>query len=289
LREDGARLLLLVIELNGNETSAQRVEHWKRLTPGIKGTEWRLPTWLNVFPKTIVKERDDRSLNELRLSRREHLLRFVESWFIVGRNFRQWVKEYPLLAASLDESSKHIRVRFQPLWDGGLQAVTTIEPPVQVRTECEAAAMFGDYFLRNPLREVLAGRCKRCRRYFFNRRGNEQMVYCSQKCRWDAHNAKKGQSRERDQQKMENSALAEMRKLLTDLNTSGELIGKPWKNRVVAVVNKKHGVHFESKWLTRTINAPNGKYHKLFIRVRDAIEQRLAAASHRISNTEEDS
>jgi hypothetical protein len=202
----------------------------------------------------------------------------MDSWFAARCNYGQWVKQNPELAATLDESSPYIRVRFRPLPDGDLEAVTTVEPPSQERTRYGAAAKFGAY-LRNPLRNVLAGRCKKCDRYFFNRKGNEQMVYCSQKCRWDTHNAKKEQSRGRHQHKMETTALRAMRSWFEALDAGGERMGKPWKHHIVAVVNKKHGVHFESKWLTRTINNPDGNYHKQFIRVQDAIERKLAQPS----------
>jgi hypothetical protein len=279
LREDGARLLCLVFSLNGNDNRTQMAEHWKRLTPGLKGIEWRLPTWPNVFPSNMVRgqgEPDKRTLLELMQSEQEHLIRFMDSWFAAGRDYGQWVKENPELVAILNDSSQFIRVHIQPLPGGGLQPVTTVEPPVQERTLYGAAASFIDY-LRNPLRGVLAGRCKRCHRYFINRKGYEQMVYCGQKCRWDAHNAEKVQSREGLQQKMETTALTAMRQLFDSLNTGGKLAGKSWKHRIVAVVNKKHGAHYEPKWLTRTINDADGKNHRQFTRVRDGIERRLAA------------
>ena len=280
MREDGARLLWLVLHLNGTDSRTQMAEHWKRLTPVLRGIEWRLPTWPTVFPSNIVTgqgEQDKRTLVELMQCEHAHLVAFIDSWFAAGCDHAQWVKRYPDLAANLDKCCQYIRVRIQSLADGGLQPVTTVESPVEERTLCQATARFIDY-LRNPLRDVLAGRCKRCGRYFFNRKGYEQMVYCSQNCRWDAHNAEKGQSRELGQHRMETTALTAMRKWFNTLNAEGKPNGKSWKQEVIAVVNKKHGGHCKPKWLTRTINNSNGKYHRQFIRLRDAIERRLAAA-----------
>jgi hypothetical protein len=287
LREHGARLCFLVAELNGD--SRERLqEHWKRLAPGLRGIEWRLPNWPNVFPVQVVREPDGGTLQELIQSQREHLRNFMDSWFSVRRDYAKWVNEYPEFARALNESRQYARVRFQVRPDGGIQVLNSIESPASNRNLYAAACTFAD-FLQNPLRDVLAGRCKRCRRYFFNRKGYEQMVYCTQKCRWDAHNAEKEQSREQAQQKMEAAALTAMRKLLSVLqeNTRSDLLRNSWKRRIVEAVNKKNGTELESKWLTRAINNPDGRYHKRFIRMQDAIERLLPAAAM-TSTTEEE-
>lgn len=276
LREDGARLIFLVLELNGGRDSRTRfAEHWKRLTPGLKGIEWKPPTWPNVFPSFMATgqgEPDSRTLAELTESIREHLVRFMDTWFAAGRDYAKWIEQNPELAGILDKSSEHVRVLIQPQPDGSPYPVTTVVSPVEERTLHAAAAQFTDY-LRNPLREVLAGPCKRCARYFFNQKGYEQMVYCSRNCRWGAH---KTQSRELTQQGMETTALTAMRKLFNAPAAPGKPNSEPWKYEVISVVNKKHGAHCKPKWLTRTINNSRGKHHRQFIRLRDAIERRLA-------------
>src|SRR5271165_5820421 len=138
LREHGARLLLLVCRLNGDNREQQE-EHWRRLTPGLKGIEWKLPNWPNVFPAVIVREQDQRTLAELAHDEREHLGKFVDSWFVADRNYVEWVKQYPELARDLEDSGRFISVCFQALPDGGVQAVTRIEPPVTERTVYAAA------------------------------------------------------------------------------------------------------------------------------------------------------
>jgi len=261
--------------LNGDNREQQE-EHWRRLTPGLKGIEWKLPNWPNVFPAVIVREQDQRTLAELAHDEREHLGKFVDSWFVADRNYVEWVKQYPELARDLEESGRFISVCFQALPDGGVQAVTRIEPPVTERTVYAAACKFAEY-LRNPLRDVLAGRCKRCHRYFFNRKGYEQMVYCSRKCRWDHHNVENERSREQTQRELQATALSAMRKLFKEMTQKSRRgpSSISWKLRVVSEVNKKHGTHFEPKWLTRAINDPDSKYHQQFIRVKNAIEQLL--------------
>jgi hypothetical protein len=279
LREEGARLLLLVSELNGD--SRERLdEHWRRLAPGLKGIKWRLPNWPNVFASYVTHQADPRTLPQLAESERDHLQRFMDSWFAAKQSYAVWIDQFPDLANDLERSFKNVSIRFRERPDGGVGAVTEIEHPVADRTLNAAACRFGD-FLRNPLRDVLAGRCKHCRRYFFNRKGYKGMVYCSQQCRWDVHNVDKKHFRGQVQQKLESSALSAMRKLLANIQERdfrGELSNDRWKLRVVGDVNRKHGTDFESKWLTRTINNPDGKYHRQFSRVRDVIEQKLGAA-----------
>jgi len=275
LREHGSRLVVLVGLLN-KESTAQWHDHWNRLTPGVKGIDWKLPDWPNVFPVYVVYEPDRRTLPELINDTGKHLQTFMNSWFSAGQDYAKWQDSYPRLAATLNEAERCRQVRFQPAPSGGVQTVTEIETPAAQRTLYGAACTFAD-FLRNPFRDVLAGRCKRCERYFFNRKGYEQMVYCSQKCRWDAHNVEKELSRDQAQQRQQTTALSVMRKFLRTLERRSATNEPPksWKDVIVKEVNTIHGTEFETKWLTRAINNPKGKYHKQLTRVQAAIEEAL--------------
>lgn len=277
LREHGARLVSLLWLLQ-EDTYEQRQEHWKRLAPGLKGIRWRLPDWPNVYGSQAVHEPDHRTLLELMNEEREHLRKFMDSWFAAGQHYAKWQSEYPDLARVLNEAGRYLRLGFQPTPEGGVQTQAVIEPPVAQRTLYGAAWVFANYFLCNPFREVLAGRCKRCQRYFFNRKGYEQMVFCGQKCRWDTHNTEKEISREHARQKQQVTALSAMRKFLRTIEANTlprKIPDKSWKNPVVGEVNRKHGTKLEAKWLTRGINNPEGKYHKQFVRLQDAIEKTL--------------
>ena len=275
LREEGARLTFMVGELNG-DTSGRLREHWKRLAPTLRGVEWKLPTWPNLFPVTRVYEKDTRTLPELIEETQTHLRTFVETWFTAGRNYTAWRNQFPELEFTLQEAHRSLHTEFGPAPDGTVQLSPVLEPSLSSRTQFVAACLFGD-FLRNPFRDVLAGRCKRCHRYFFNRKGYEQMVYCSQRCRWAVHNKQKIRSREQAHRQHERTALAAMRRFERGLHGSRKTVGpeNTWKDLVVKEVNKKHGTNFEVKWLTRTINNARGEHHEEFVREERLIEGML--------------
>jgi hypothetical protein len=253
-RTQGSRLVELVCALNGDNSARERLRQWDRPFRGVDPPRWLCHDgqsgrqWLRLKDKSISFEEN---LPECR-----QLLRlYVNRWLQAGKNAHK-------LRATIGDMTApaltHVRPSLLVQEDGSV----SIEP-IGDATGIDERVLFASWYfldlLLNPFRELLAGPCERCGRYFLNASGHMNKRWCSQRCK---EGAKKRAMRTRELAIKLSRAVVEIRILASTSARRLPPFRGDWKREVA----RRIGV--TPKWLTRYINQKELSVPKALLKTR---------------------
>jgi hypothetical protein len=239
-RTQGSQMVELVCALNADNTARERVRQWDQPFRGVDPPRWLCRDgqsgrqWLRRKGKTI-------SFEEYLPECREVLRLYVDRWLQAGKNahkLRDTIGEMTAPALT------HVRRSLLVQEDG----FVSIEP-VGDTTGIDERVLFASWYfldlLLNPFRDLLAGPCERCCRYFLNASGHMNKKWCSQRCK---EGAKKRARRTRELASKLSRAVVEIRMFASTSARRLPPFRGDWKREVA----RRIGV--TPKWLTRYIN-----------------------------------